>query len=93
MKTEMWQGRSKKLLSAVAEKLEGDSERLTAGWVLGLLHKEGGMDEHHHNQLMRLVAELPGYDVVDANRGRYHYETVRQLEHLCASARIVVAAS
>lgn len=85
-KTDRWYGRSQKFLDAVRTPIAGEINKLTAGWVLELLHRSSNeISPDLKEPILNILSECPGFSLPDD--GRYHYQFISQLEYLCEATR------
>lgn len=84
--SKIWVGRAQELLCAVKPYLNGDVSKLTAGWVLEILHDKTGVVTPEDQSVIRnLLAHYPGFK--PSVEGLYHYVFFRQLEFVCETTR------
>lgn len=84
--TERWYDRSQNFLDAVRTPIAGEINKLTAGWVLELLHRSSNEFSHDLKEpILNILSECPGFSLSDD--GRYHYQFISQLEYLCEATR------
>lgn len=85
-KTERWHGRPQKFLDAVRTPIAEEINKLTAGWVLELLHRSNNeLSPDLKEPILNILSECPGFSPSDD--GRYHYQFICQLEFLCKATR------
>lgn len=82
----IWVGRAQEMLHAVRPYLNGDISKLTAGWVLEILHdRTGAVTQEAQSVIQNMLARYPGFKA--SEEGLYHYVFFRQLEFVCEGTR------
>lgn len=86
----IWVGRAQEMLHAVRPCLDGEIGKLTAGWVLDVLHdRTGGVAQETQSVIRSMLMRYPGFD--SSTDGLYHYVFFRQLEFVCEATRSAYA--
>ena len=86
----IWVGRAQEMLHAVRPYLNGDISKLTAGWVLEILHdKTGAVTQESQSVIQNMLERYPGFK--PSVEGLYHYVFFRQLEFVCETTRYACA--